>query len=141
MEAQYAETKEELLGELKGKTTSVAVKDFTPTGVRLEYHLQGEIKGRINARAIMTVTVLSKLDGTSEYETRSIYSTNEGDAVLVTSKGRSSLENPTTSRLEGTDTYRTPSKKLAWLNGTMARHEGTYNPVAGEGSIKIFGKI
>jgi hypothetical protein len=140
METQYAEAKEELLGELKGKTTSITVKDFTPTGARLEYNFQGEIKGRINGRAISTVTVLFKPDGTSEYETRAIYASSEGDTILVTSNGHSRRENPTTSRLEGKDTYQTLSKRLAWLNDTKGRQEGTYNPVTGEGLLKLYGK-
>ena len=66
MEAQYAEAKEELLGEVKEKTTTITVKDFTPAGVRAEYNQQGEVKGRYNAIHIETVTVLFKPDGTAE---------------------------------------------------------------------------
>src|SRR6266705_1413350 len=46
METQYAEAKGELLFELKEKTTTVTIKDFTPAGVRSEYNLQGQVKGK-----------------------------------------------------------------------------------------------
>jgi hypothetical protein len=40
----------------------------------------------------------------------------------------------------GETTFQTSSKKLAWLNGMKARHEGEYNPVAGENDFRVYGK-
>ncbi len=140
MEAQYAEAKEELLGEVKEKTTTITVKDFTPAGVRAEYNQQGEVKGRYNATHIETVTVLFKPDGTAEYESRGIDSTIDGDTILLTAKGKGKGETPTKISFEGETTFQTASKKLAWLNNVKARHQGTANPVTGEASYKLYGR-
>src|SRR2546425_13085114 len=102
MEAQYAEAKEELLGEVNEKTTTITVKDFTPAGVRAEYNQQGEVKGRYNAMHIETVTVLFKPDGTAEYEGRGIDSTS--DTILTTAKGKGKGETPTTMSFEAETT-------------------------------------
>src|SRR2546425_3488073 len=140
MEAQYAEAKEELIGELKEKTTTITVKDFSPAGIRIEYNSEGEVIGRYSARHIETASVLVKPDGTSEYEARGIDTTNDGDTILITAKGRGWVETPTKSRFEGEDTFQTASKKLAWLNTVKGRHEGTFNPATGEVSIRLYGK-
>ena len=140
MEAQYAEAKGELIGELKSKTTTITIKDFTPAGVRAEYNMQGEIKGRINSRHIETVTALFKPDGTIEYEDRSVDTTSDGDVVLGTGKGKARQDNPTKISFEGESNYQTASSKLAWLNNLKGRHEGTYNVVTGEASVKLYGK-
>lgn len=141
MEAQYAEAKEELIGELKAKTTTITIKDFTPAGVRAEYNVQGEVKGRLNAMHIETATALFKPDGTIEYEDRAIQTTSDGDAVLLTEKGMARQESPTRISYAGETTFQTASKKLAWLNTTKGRHEGTYNPATGELSGKLYGKM
>lgn len=140
MEAQYAEAKEELLGEVKEKTTTITVKDFTPAGVRVEYNQQGEVKGRYNATHIETVTVLFKPDGIAEYEGRGIDTTSDGDTILFTSKGKGKAETPSKISFEGETIFQTASKKVAWLNNVKARHQGTANPVTGEASYKLYGR-
>ncbi len=141
METQYAEAKEELLGELKEKTTTITIKDFTPAGVRAEYNQQGEVRGKFNSRHIETVSALFKPDGTVEYEGRGVDITSDGETFLVTAKGKGRQESPTTIRFEGETNYQTASKKLAWLNTTKGRHEGTYNNATGEASIRLYGKM
>lgn len=141
MEAQYAEAKEEFLGDLKEKTTTITIKDFTPAGVRAEYNQQGEARGRINSRHIETVSALFKPDGTVEYEGRGVDTTSDGETFLVTSKGKGKQESPTLIRFEGESSYQTGSKKLAWLNTTKGRHEGTYDTVTGEASIRLYTKM
>ena len=140
METQYAEAKEELLGEVKEKTTTITVRDFTPAGARVEYNQQGEVKGRYNAMHIETVTVLFKPDGTAEYESRGIDSTSDGDTILLTAKGKGKGETPTEISFEGETTFQTASKKLAWLNNVKARHKGTGNSVTGEASYSVYSK-
>ena len=140
MEAQYAEAKEELLGEVKEKTTTITVKDFTPAGVRAEYNQTGEVKGRYNATHIETVSVLFKPDGTAEYEGRGIDTTPDGETILVSSKGKGRGETPTKMSFEGETTFQTASKKLVWLNNLKARHQGTANPGTGEASYKLYGE-
>jgi hypothetical protein len=55
-------------------------------------------------------------------------------------KGKSIIESPTHNKFVGETTFQTSSKKLAWLNGMNARHEGEYNPVAGENDFRVYGK-
>ena len=140
MEIQYSEAKEELLGELKEKTTTITVRDFMPSGVRCDYNAEGQITGRFNAMHIETVTSLIKPDGSSEYEEKGISTTSEGEVVLVTASGKARQETPALISFEGSTKYQTASKKLAWLNNATGRHEGTYNPTTGEVSIRLYRK-
>lgn len=140
METQYVEAKGELLFELKAKTTTITVKDFTPAGIRTEYNLQGEVKGRFDAMHIETATVLGKPDGTFEFEVKSINATNDGDTVLITSKGKGRQETPTTARFQTEDSIQTNSAKLAWLNSTKTQGEGTYHFPTGELVAKFYAK-
>ena len=137
MEAQYAEAKGELLGEVKEKTTTITVKDFSPLGARVEYNQLGEVKGIYNATHIETVNVLFKPDGSAEYEGRGIDTTSDGDTILLTAKGKGKGETPTKISFEGETTFQTSSKKLAWLNNVKAQHRGTANPVTGEASYSL----
>ena len=139
MESQRAEGKEELLLELKGKNTTRTIKDFSPAGIRLENNLEGEVKGIYNATYYATIDALVKPDGTIDYETRQIHTTDDGETVLVDYKGKSIRESPTHNKFVGENTFQTASKKLAWLNGIKARHEGEYNPVTGEQNFRVYG--
>ncbi len=134
------ETKGELLFEVKLKTTTITVKDFTPAGVRTEYNLQGEVKGRYDAMHIETATVLGKPDGTYEFEDKAIQATNDGQTILITGKGRGRQETPTTASFQSENSYRTDSAKLAWLNSTKTHAEGTYNFTTGELEAKLYAK-
>lgn len=140
MASEHAEGKEELLLELTSKNTTRSVKDFSPEGIRLESNLEGESKGVYNAAFYATITMLVKPDRSIDYEVRQIHTTSDGDTVLVYYKGTSIIESPTHSKFVGETTFQTASKKLAWLNGIKARHEGEYNPVAGENDFRVYGK-
>ena len=140
MESQHADANEELLLELKSKNTTRSIKDFSPEGIRLESNLEGDAKGVYNATFYATITMLVKPDRTIDYEVRQIHTTSDGDTVLVYYKGKSIIESPTHNKFVGETTFQTSSKKLAWLNGMKARHEGEYNPVAGENDFRVYGK-
>jgi hypothetical protein len=140
MEAQYAEAKEELLLESKAKNTTRTIKDFSPAGIRLEDNFEGESKGVYNATLYGTINALVKPDGTNEYEVRQIDTTSDGDSILLYFKGKSIRETPTHNRFVGENTFQTASKKLRWLNGIKGRHEGEYNPVTGEQTLRVYGK-
>jgi len=140
METQFAEEKGELLFELREKTTTVTIKDFTPAGVRSEYNLQGQVKGKFEAMHLETVTVLGKPDGTFEFEVKGINATNDGDTVLITNHGKGWQDTPATAKFQSEDTYQTNSRKLAWLNSMKTQSEGTYNFVTGELEAKTYSK-
>jgi hypothetical protein len=93
-----------------------------------------------NASFYGTINLLAKPDGTIDYEVRQIDTTSDGDTVLLYFKGKSIIESPTHNKFVGENTFQTSSKKLAWLNGIKARHEGEYNPVAGENNFRVYGK-
>jgi hypothetical protein len=138
-ESRQAGGREELLLELTSKNTTRSIKDFAPEGIRLESNLEGEAKGVYEATFYATITMLVKPDRTIEYEARQIHTTSDGDTVLVYYKGNSIIESPAHNRFVGETTFQTGSEKLAWLNGVQARHEGEYDPVAGENDFQIYG--
>lgn len=140
MESKAADAKEELLLELKERNTIRTVKDFSSEGIRLEDNLEGESKGIYNASNYGTITLLAKPDGTIDYEVRQIDTTSDGETVLLYFKGKSVIESPTRNKFVGENTFQTRSKKLAWLNGVRARHEGEYNPATGENNFRVYGK-
>ena len=112
MDTQDA-AKEELLLELKAKNTTRTIKDFSPAGIRLENNLEGEAKGIYSATYYATIDALVKPDGTIDYETRQIHTTDDGDTVLVDFTGKSIRESPTHNRFVGVNTFQTSSKKFA----------------------------
>jgi hypothetical protein len=131
---------EELLLDLASKNTTRSIKDFSPEGISLESNLEGDAKGVYNATFYATITMLVKPDRTIDYEARQIHTTSDGDTILVYFKGRSIIESPTRNKFVGETTFQTASKNLAWLNGVKGRHEGEYDPVAGENNFRIYGK-
>ena len=137
--SQQSDGPEELLLELTSKNTTRSIKDFAPEGIRLESNLEGEAKGVYDATFYATITMLVKPDRTIDYEVRQIHTTSGGESVLVYYKGTSIIESPTRNRFVGETTFQTGSKDLAWLNDIKARHEGEYDPVAGEIHFQIFG--
>jgi len=138
-ETQEAGGAEELLLDLTSKNTTRSIKDFSPEGIKLESNLEGTAKGVYDATFYATITMLVKPDRTIDYEVRQIHTTSGGESVLVYYKGTSIIESPTRNRFVGETTFQTGSKDLAWLNGIKARHEGEYDPVAGENHFQIFG--
>src|ERR1700745_1757055 len=135
MESQDTDAHEELLLELTSKNTTRSIKDFTPEGIRLESNLEGTAKGVYDATFYATITMLVKPDQTIDYEAPQIHTTADADTVLVYYKGTSVIESPTRNKFVGETTFQTGSKKLSWLNGMKARHEGEYDPVAGENKL------
>jgi hypothetical protein len=138
--SQPADGQEELLLELTSKNTTRSIKDFAPEGIKLESNLEGEAKGVYDATFYATIMMLVKPDRTIDYEARQIHTTSDGDTVLVYFKGTSIIESPTRNRFVGETTFQTGSKKLGWLNQVKARHEGEYNPVAGENDFRVYGE-
>ena len=139
MVSQQADAKEELLLELTSKNTTRSIKDFSPEGIRLESNLEGECHGVYTAMFYATITMLVKPDRTIDYEVRQIHTTSDGDTVLVYYQGQSIIESPTHNKFVGETKFQTASKNLAWLNRVKARHEGEYNPVAGENVFRVYG--
>ncbi len=139
-EESEVQAKGDLVAELNEKTTSVTIRELTPEGARADYNFQGEVKGRYNALHMDTVTALLKPDGTSEYDVRGIESTSDGDVIFVRGKGRGSQRDPNTVAIEGDVNFQTTSKKLAWLNTTKGKLEGTFSVATGEFKGKVYAR-
>lgn len=135
-----AEAGEQLLIELKGRNTTRTIKDFTAEGIKLENDLEGEITGIYDATYYATIDALIKPNGTIDYTTRQIHTTGDGETILCTFTGTSIRESPTHNRFVGENTFQTGSQKFAWLNGLKSRHDGEYNPVTGEQTLRVYGK-
>ena len=131
-------TKGDLLVENTGKLVSTTVREISPTGIKLEYNSQDQTKGRYKANGVSTTTVWLKTDGTAEWETKGIETTNEGDFIAAWGKGTGKNTSPTTQSWEGEVHFMTQSKKLSWLNDVKGWVEGSGNQVTGESHGKIF---
>lgn len=123
--------------EVKLKTTTITVKDFGPCA-RIDYNIQGEVKGKYNGIHMATLSVLIKPDGTSESDSKGVELTTDGDTIFFTTKGRGRSSGPTTVTAEGTVNFQTPSTKLAWLNSANGGFEATVDLITGEINTKIY---
>ena len=140
MQAQ-TEKVEELLGEYRGKIVTTTIKEISPSGVRIEINEEGQIKGkRYNVHHTETASILFKPDGTSEWETKAIERTKDGDVVVAFGGGTGRTTTPNMAAWEGKIQYMTQSPRLSWLNNATARLEGTTNIATGEIVGKAYSK-
>jgi hypothetical protein len=128
----------ELLFEGKENTTSVNIKEFTPTGVKLDITVAGKISGKVAGQILSTHSILMKAGGISELELRSIIFSN-GEPIFVSGKANGKLVDPTPiGKIEGNLTFQTPSQKLSYLNTIKGWSEALYNMATGEYTFKIY---
>jgi hypothetical protein len=125
--------KKDMLAEIKEKTSTVTIKEFSQDGAMIEYNSTGEVKGKYHANHVETADVKMKMDGTNEWESRAMETTKEGDVVMVTGKGTGQQNN-----FKGELTYMTNSPRLNWLNNTKAMVEGMTDMKTNEATIKIY---
>ncbi len=130
--------KREILVEVKAKTSAVIIKEFSKDGAIMQYNSNGEVKGKYHASHIETVDTLFKMDGTSEWESRGMDMTKDGDLIMMTAKGTGQPENMTTGRFQGEVTFMTNSAKLGWLNQTKGRTEGKLDYMTGDATYKVY---
>jgi hypothetical protein len=137
MQAQK-EQERELIGEVRGKTVTTTIRETSLLGVKLESNEQGKFSGKFEGVEIDTVTVFLKTDGTSEWESKGIITTSEGDVVVTNSKGTGKATSPTEVSINGEVVFMTLSPKLSWLNTTKGWVEGAENNATGEFHGRIF---
>ncbi|MGO8805611.1 MAG: hypothetical protein ACLQO7_03255 [Candidatus Bathyarchaeia archaeon] len=126
--------KREMLVEIKEKTDAVIIKEFSSEGAIIEYNSSGEAKGeKYRASHMETTDVKMKMDGTNEWESRSIEMTKEGDVVMISGKGTGKANN-----FSGEVTYMTNSPRLSWLNNTKGHIEGSTDIKGNEATIKVW---
>jgi hypothetical protein len=131
-QAQIQNKKAELIGEVRGKTVTTTINEISPLGVSIANNTVGQFTGKYTASQMQTVNVSMNRDGTSQYETKAIQNTVEGDFVVIVSKGTGKNTGPTTATFEGEAVFMTQSQRLAWLNTTKGWIEGTANNATGE---------
>ena len=107
-------------------------------GVRLESNGQGQFSGKYSATDLTTVTVFLKTDGTSDWESKAIETTNEGDVVVINGRGTGKATSPTEVSYEGELVFMSLSPKLSWLNTTKGWVEGASNNATGEYHGRVF---
>ena len=140
MQTQVEKAKGDLIGEFHNKIITTTIKELTPNGVRMEVNIEGEIKGKLNARSIDTTNLLFKTDGTYDYETKSVATTMDGDTVVLSGSGTGRSTGPMTASFEGEVHYMTQSQRLNWLNNATARTEGTVDRMSREIQGKSYRK-
>ena len=137
-QAQIQNKKGELIGEVRGKTVTTTIREISPLGVSISNNSNGEFTGKYTASQMQTVNVSMNLDGSSQFETKAIQNTAEGDVVVVTSRGTGKATGSATVAFEGEAAFMTQSKKLAWLNTSKGWIEGTANNATGEYQAKFY---
>jgi hypothetical protein len=126
--------KREMIAEIKEKTNAIIIKEFSPDGAMIEYNSSGEAKGgKYHANHVETTDVKMKMDGTNEWESRSMEMTKEGDVIMMSGKGTGQMNS-----FSGEVTYMTNSPRLSWLNNTKARVEGVTDMKNNEATIKVW---
>jgi hypothetical protein len=130
--------KKDMLAEIKEKTSTVTIKEFSQDGAMIEYNSTGEVKGKYHANHIETTDVKMKMDGTNEWESRAMETTKEGDVVMISGKGTGRQESAMTGSFNGEVTYMTNSSRLSWLNNTKGWVEGIMDQKNNEATMKIY---
>jgi hypothetical protein len=126
--------KTEMLVEIKEKTATVIIKEFSPDGAMIQYNSSDEAKGEnYRANHMETTDVKMKMDGTNEWESRSMEMTKEGNVVMISGRGTGRSNN-----FSGEVTYMTNSPRLSWRNNTKAHVEGTTDTKSNEATIKVW---
>jgi hypothetical protein len=131
--------KKEMIGEIKEKSTATIIKDFTADGAWVEYNSVGEFKGpKYHATHMETAEVKQKMDGTNEWELKAMEMTKEGDAIMITGKGKGMANpmKPNEGTFSGEVTFMTNSPRLSSINNTKGWVEGTTR--GEEADIKVW---
>jgi len=117
-------TKGEEVFEMRSKTVTTTVKDISPSGVTIELNSEGQSKGKINAQGVATTTVVMKTDGTSTWENKGIFNTNDGDMLVIWGNGTGKSVSPSTQAWEGERHEPVTQARLAQQREVVDRGHG-----------------
>ncbi|MGA2199612.1 MAG: hypothetical protein ABSG45_06710 [Nitrososphaerales archaeon] len=137
-QVQSQNKKGELIGEVRGRSTTTTIKEVTPFGVRMATNGNGHFTGKYVASQVETIDVTLGRDSAVQYDVKGIQNTMEGEVVVFTSRGSGKVTSPTTVALEGEVVFMTQSPKLAWLNTTACWAEGNVDNSTGEYHAKFY---
>jgi hypothetical protein len=114
-----------LLGEARAKAAPITIKEITPFGIRGEYNDVGQFAGVFTANINDTLTVFLKNDGTFDFEVKGLWTTKEGDFIVINGLGTGKMTGPSTSFGEGEVLFTTQSPRLSYVNNKKYRAEVT----------------
>jgi len=116
----------ELISEYSGKITSVKVLplDGSGQGVKYEVTQMGELSGRLSGRGVGSNYVQLAADGTSTTKFYGVFTTNDGETLLLESGGMGVHLAPGRVKFRTTATLKSTAAKLAWVNTTPLAFEG-----------------
>ena len=116
----------ELISEYSGKITSVKVLPFDSSGQGVKYEVtqMGELSGRLSARGVGSNYVQLAADGTSTTKFYGVFTTNDGETLLLKSGGMGVPLAPGRVKFRTTATLKSTAAKLAWVNTTPLAFEG-----------------
>ena len=128
----------DFLVDLKTKANTVTIEDFSKDGVKMQVNLSGKINGKYQANHVETSEDVMKMDGTMEWESRAVETTDEGDVIYVNGNGVGEQLEGTEMSIKGELLYLTNSPRLSWLNNSKAYIEGVTDTRKGEAEFKIY---
>ena len=124
--------------EVHSKSVTITVKEISQSGIKMEQNSTDMITGKVNAAGFSTVSISQKIDGTSEWDTKGVMTSNEGDFIAIWGKGTGRNTSPTTAAWQGELHFMSQSPKLAWLNNVKGWVEGSGDQVKGEATGRIY---
>ena len=127
-----------LLGESRAKAAPITIKEITPFGIRAEYNDVGQFAGVFTANINDTLTAFLKNDGTFDFEVKGLWTTKEGDFIVINALGTGKMTGPSTSFAEGEVLFMTQSPRLSYVNNKKYRAEVTADMATGESHAKFF---
>jgi hypothetical protein len=101
-------------------------------------HTAGKINGKYQANHIETSEDIMKRDGTMEWESCAMETTDDGGVIYVNGTGIGEPTEGTEMSIKGELLYLTNSPKLSWLNNTKVYIEGVTDTRKGEAELKIY---
>jgi hypothetical protein len=116
----------EPISEYSGKITSVKVLPFDSPGQGIKYELTqvGELRGRLSGRGVGSNYIRLAADGTSTTKFYGVFTTNDGETLLLESGGMGVPLSPGRVKFRTTATLKSTAPKLAWINTTPLAFEG-----------------
>ena len=124
--------KGEQIIETQRKTQGASIMEISENGIKIQINSKGESIGKHLSNDMGTTTVSVKADGNSEWESKGIQITHDGE--IIASRGNGTAK----STWSGEMHFMTQSPKLAWMNAVTFWIEGVGDNSKEESSAKVY---
>jgi len=116
----------EVMGDYSGKITSVKVLPFDNAGQGVKYEVTqvAEVRGRLSCKGMGSNYVQVAADGTSTTKFYGIFTTPDGETLLMESGGMGVPLGSGRVKFRTTVTLKSSAAKLAWVNTAPIAFEG-----------------